>query len=71
MLVNLKKKMMANSLSQPSGNLEVFNKHKVALREGFLELLSFLHYVCESEKIPYWLEGGTLLGAVRHNGFIP
>ncbi len=36
-----------------------------------LDLLSrFLRY-CELHKLRCWVEGGTLLGAVRHKGFIP
>ena len=34
-------------------------------------LLDFIVNVCEKHKISYWLDFGTLLGAVRHNGFIP
>ena len=36
-----------------------------------LALLDELDYVCRQAGLTYWLDGGTLLGAVRHKGFIP
>lgn len=36
-----------------------------------LELLSTVDTICRTHHIPYWLSSGTLLGAVRHEGFIP
>lgn len=36
-----------------------------------LKLLSKLHETCEMLNIKYFLAYGTLLGAVRHSGFIP
>ena len=45
-------------------NLEQLKKLEV-------ELLSEVHKICLQENLRYSLGGGTLLGAVRHKGFIP
>lgn len=38
-----------------------------------IELVMFKEFlrICEQEKLQYWLIDGSLLGAVRHQGFIP
>lgn len=36
-----------------------------------LALLKEMDYVCKQNGLTYWLDFGTLLGAVRHRGFIP
>lgn len=36
-----------------------------------LRLLKIFDAVCAEADLKYWLDGGTLLGAVRHGGFIP
>ncbi|MEG1458069.1 MAG: LicD family protein, partial [Acetivibrio sp.] len=35
------------------------------------EALKFFIQVCEKNNLEYYVIGGTLLGAVRHHGFIP
>ena len=40
-------------------------------QERMLEMMVWLDGVCRRHHIPYWLGSGTLLGAVRHGGFIP
>lgn len=47
---------------------------KTLLRKAQLKMLGILievDRVCRENDIPYWLECGSLLGAVRHTGFIP
>lgn len=44
------------------------------LRRAQLKQLSILEEIdriCRKHDIKYWLDGGSLLGAVRHGGFIP
>ena len=64
---------MINSIEQkqlrarfnPSGSL--LRRHQLRM----LEMLKFIDRVCKEHDIKYWLCSGTLLGAVRHGGFIP
>lgn len=53
---------------------ERFNPEGSLLRKQQLRMLEILLYVdkvCKEHNIRYWLSSGTLLGAVRHGGFIP
>ena len=55
-------------------NVNKYNAIGTDLRKmqlKMLEMLEFLDYICQKYSIPYWLGAGTLLGAVRHGGFIP
>lgn len=36
-----------------------------------LNILKHVDHFCRQNNIPYFICGGTLIGAVRHNGFIP
>jgi lipopolysaccharide cholinephosphotransferase len=36
-----------------------------------LSLLEAFDLLCKKNRLAYWLDHGTLLGAVRHHGFIP
>lgn len=49
----------------PDGSL--LRQHQLRM----LEMLKFIDEVCRKYGIKYWLCSGTLLGAVRHGGFIP
>ncbi|WP_303184847.1 phosphorylcholine transferase LicD [Tannerella sp.] len=55
-------------------DISKINAEGTQLRKHQLKMLEMLKYVdglCRKHDIPYYLSGGTLLGAVRHQGFIP
>lgn len=41
------------------------------LQKKLLNMMKDFHHFCEENEITYYIIGGTLLGAVRHKGFIP
>ena len=54
--------------------MDGYNPEGSLLRNAQLRMLHILEEVdkiCREADIPYWMDAGTLLGAVRHKGFIP
>lgn len=50
------------------GSMEVSTEF---IQKESYEILKVFHIICEKENLKYILDYGTLLGAVRHDGFIP
>ena len=42
-----------------------------ALQEKSLEIFKYFQKICKKHNLRYWVGGGTLIGALRHQGFIP
>lgn len=58
----------------PQEDLSHYNAEGTLLRQAQRAMLSILieiDRICRRHQIPYWLDSGTLIGAVRHGGFIP
>lgn len=52
------------NMSPATGSARIFQL-------GCAQLLAEFDDLCDKNDIPYWIAFGTLLGAVRHEGFIP
>ncbi len=55
--------------------IENFNKNFPVIKDGFAKEMKTMYVnlrdTLDKFKIQHWVSGGTLLGAMRHNGFIP
>lgn len=58
------KKRFFKSMSPASNGMRT-------LQTGCAQLLHEFDLLCKQHNLHYWIAFGTLLGAVRHNGFIP
>lgn len=57
---------MSEYLLQENPRVSVADVQKVLLM-----MVKEIKRICEKYDIPYWLNGGSALGAIRHQGFIP
>lgn len=58
-------------LSKWEGNMNNQRNDMKTIQERGLMILIEVDKICKKHNIRYFLEAGTLLGAVRHKGFIP
>lgn len=59
-----------------NNTLDIHNLHHAVgklrqRQEVCLQILRILNLIASRNELPYWLNYGTLLGAIRHQGFVP
>ncbi len=64
-MINSEESLKLKSKYNPEGS----ELRRIQLR--LLEVLEYIDNICRKNNIRYWLSSGTLLGAIRHDGFIP
>lgn len=65
-----------NSYNKLFNDLYIFHEIKPKgilkdVQDLCMEMLIFVDNICAKYDIPYWLDFGSLLGPVRHGGFLP
>lgn len=65
---NITMNTMPNNLVLPEDAREISLREAQLLQ---LKILKWFHEFCEEHNLRYYLHFGTLIGAVRHKGFIP
>ena len=67
--------MVASPMKDTSNSVNVENLKPIAsvkeLQGVLLGIAKVFHEICVAENIPYFMVGGTMLGSIRHKGFIP
>ena len=62
--MDLVKKNFWQSFPEAEGDLRLIQK-------GNVKLLERLKQLCDKLNVKFWLHGGSLIGSVRHSGFVP
>jgi lipopolysaccharide cholinephosphotransferase len=63
---------MKLSLIKDKNGIEYYTiPHLRELQLLMIDLLKIVDTIARKNQLEYWIDGGTLLGAVRHKGFIP
>lgn len=57
------------SIEEKNGNMRKLELDEV--KKIQLQILTYVHNWCIKHNVRYWLDCGTLLGAIRHKGYIP
>lgn len=63
--------ILVNSLKEETKCGFLISEKRKAIWNVQLGLLKKLGEVCKKNNLRYWIASGTLLGAIRHKGFIP
>lgn len=63
----------ATNTNQKKRNMSTnaYNDYLKKLHNDILKIMDEIDRICKKNKLSYYLIGGSLLGAVRHQGFIP
>ena len=64
-------KDLLNSLSKDSGLRQLTDYEVKKLRDVYIQTFRDLSECCQKNNLTVMMIGGTALGAVRHQGFIP
>ena len=65
------KKRILNKVANQRGTRRLTSYEQELLKTTLLEMTKEIDYVCRRNSIHLFLVGGSLLGAIRHGGFIP
>ena len=50
---------------------DIYNKHLTDVQQYILSILVLVTDAFKKMGIEYYMQGGTMLGSIRHGGFIP
>lgn len=70
-MVNIELKIPEDWFKEQYVSGFLVTKQMKEVRAIQLDMLYKLQQICEKHNIKWWIDSGTLLGAVRHKGFIP